>query len=64
MNTLKGVQAYVLALHREGPIESAKAQMLASIISNEECRHLYHSRKNMVKLVELAQTLQAPELDI
>ena len=40
MNEWKGAQVYVLALHRGMVEECAKAQMLGSIITNEECRHL------------------------
>ena len=40
MNEWKGAQVYVLALHRGEVEECAKAQMLGSIITNEECRHL------------------------
>ena len=61
MNEWKGAQVYVLALHRGEVEECAKAQILGSIITNEECRHLSHSRKNMVKLSELAIALQQPE---
>ena len=53
----KGAQVYVLALHRGEVEECAKAQMLGSIITNEECRHIQHTKQNMPKLAELAMLL-------
>lgn len=57
MKNLKGVQVYVLALHPSAAEDCAKAQILASVLNNEECRHLLHSKINMVALAELAMTM-------
>ena len=60
MNHVKGVQCYVLCRQAMLEEECAKVQMLASIITNEECRHILHTKQNMPKLAELAMLLQAP----